>query len=110
MPKRNWAAPLVTENGPEESNDAAKFSRSAQQKQRRILGVLLDGVTLTRFDAERHGDHCLNSTVATLGSLGVTISRRPVVLPGRFGPVRCNCYWIEVADMTTARAVWEALT
>ncbi len=32
-------------------------------KWRRILRALLDG-SLNRFNAERHGDHCLNSTIA----------------------------------------------
>jgi hypothetical protein len=42
-------------------------------KIQRILDVLVSGRTLNRFDAERYGDHCLNSTIAKLRRYGYTI-------------------------------------
>ncbi|SDU04712.1 hypothetical protein SAMN05216296_1469 [Pseudomonas pohangensis] len=52
----------------------------------RVLGHLLNGKTLNRFEAERIGDHCLNSTISTLAnSYGLTFSRTPEKVPNRWG-------------------------
>lgn len=39
-----------------------------------ILLAFVRGESLNRFDAERHFDHCLNSTVATLHRMGIQIA------------------------------------
>ena len=63
-------------------------------KWRRMLRHFVDGARLTRFDAERLGDHALNSTVANLEAMGITFSREPEKLQGRFGEIRCKRYWL----------------
>ena len=41
---------------------------------------------LTRFDAERFGDHCLPSTISGLSTLyGLEFPRRWIKVPNRFG-------------------------
>jgi hypothetical protein len=46
----------------------AKSTTEAPSKIVRILTHLLAGESLNRFEAERLGDHCLNSTVAVLAN------------------------------------------
>ena len=83
----------------------AILDQNGNIKWRRILQLLAGGVALTRFDAERYGDHALNSTIAVIGSMGVRISREPITLMGRFGIIRCKRYWIEAADRDAAKAI-----
>jgi hypothetical protein len=85
--------------------DDASLDQNADTKWRRILRLLAGGVALTRFDAERYGDHALNSTIAVIGSMGVRISREPITLAGRFGTIHCKKYWIEPADRDLAKAI-----
>lgn len=73
------------------------------RKWHRILKVLAEGATLTRFDAEQLGDHCLHSTVAALEHRGVEIHRQQVVVPGRFGVVHCKRYRLAPLSMDRAR-------
>jgi hypothetical protein len=77
------------------SQPEADAAGTPQRKWRRILKFLADGGRLTRFDAERLGEHALNSTVAFIGSLGITVSREPWKLEGRFGAIHCKRYWID---------------
>ena len=51
---------------------------------------------LNRFEAERLGDHCLNSTVAELRADGCAIRSQWEVVPTRFNPrgVRVLRYWL----------------
>jgi len=59
-------------------------------KMARILLHLLTGASLNRFEAERLGDHCLNSTIATLANRnGLLISRKPEKVPNRWSKP-CN--------------------
>ncbi|MBT8768077.1 hypothetical protein [Metapseudomonas boanensis] len=52
----------------------------------RILAHLLTGASLNRFVAETLGDHCLNSTIATLANThGLIISRQTEKVPNRWG-------------------------
>lgn len=54
-------------------------------KTARILYHLINGASLNRFEAERLGDHCLNSTIATLANRhGLLISRTPEKVPNRW--------------------------
>ena len=87
------------QTGPESVN------QNGDRKWRRILRLLVGGVALTRFDAERFGDHALNSTIAVIGSMGVRISREPITLSGRFGTIHCKRYWIDFADRDFAIAI-----
>ena len=65
-------------------------------KWKRVLHALLDGRSLTRFEAERTvRDHCLNSTISELEGKGVRIDRREETVPGFAGmPTRCKRYWL----------------
>jgi len=56
------------------------------KKWKRILTTLLSR-SLNRFEAERHGCHCLNSTVSKIEHKGVTILREPERVPGFAGTV-----------------------
>lgn len=49
--------------------------------------------SLNRFEAERLGDHCLNSTIAELRAEGHLIHSQPEMVETRFGRrVRVNRY------------------
>ena len=50
-------------------------------KEHVILSVLVDGQSLTRFDAIPLHDTCLNSTISTLQSKGLRIHRVSVKVP-----------------------------
>lgn len=73
----------------------------------RILWHLLNGTTLNRFEAERIGDHCLNSTISTLAnSYGLTFSRTPEKSPNRWGaPCDCKRYGLPVSERQRAHNV-----
>jgi hypothetical protein len=74
----------------------ASAAPAQERKWVRVLQALANGRQLTRFDAEGLGDHSLNSTVAYLeGEKGITISRVPVIVPGRFGEVHCLRYRLD---------------
>lgn len=54
-------------------------------KRGRILGLLRAGISLNRFEAERHGDHALNSTIAVLRRDGNLITGEWETVPTRYG-------------------------
>jgi hypothetical protein len=56
------------------------------KKWKRILATLLSR-SLNRFEAERQGDHCMNSTVSKIEHKGVRILREPERVPGFAGTV-----------------------
>lgn len=59
----------------------------------RILETLRSGRSLNRFEAERIGDHCLHTTIATLRAEGVLIVDEWEEVPTRFGkPARVKRY------------------
>lgn len=51
---------------------------------------------LNRFEAERHGDHCLNSTIAELRAEGCSIHSQWETVPTRHNPkgARVLRYWL----------------
>lgn len=74
-----------------------------------ILGLFMIGKNLNRFDAEKHHDHCLHTTVSTLESYGLKIDReweRVPCLGGR-ATVRCKRYFLnsEPANIAAGRAL-----
>lgn len=81
--------------GPERMSTCTNNDNDTNTKWRRILRLLATGARLTRFDAERCGDHAFNSTVADLEARGVTIAREPITLEGRFGLIHCKLYWLD---------------
>jgi len=75
---------------------------SQEEKWRRILRLLTTGAKLTRFDVERYGDHCFNTNVSVIGKKGITISREPATIDGRFGKIYCKRYWLEPDEIAKA--------
>ena len=55
---------------PRQENAPSKTQHPQDTKESRILTILRSGHSLNRFEAERFGDHCLHSTIATLRSKG----------------------------------------
>ncbi|WP_457788337.1 hypothetical protein [Pseudomonas sp. PL-6] len=52
----------------------------------RVLEYFASGGSLNRFEAERLGDHCLNSTIAVLsGQYALNFIRQREKVPNRFG-------------------------
>jgi len=66
----------------------------------RILAALRHPAGLNRFQAERLGDHCLNSTVASLRAYGYIIFGEWETVPTRYcaDGVRVKRYWIAEAQ------------
>jgi len=61
----------------------------------RVLSVLAAGGQLNRFEAERLGDHCLNSTVAKIERHGLRVDRREETVPGYGGHMTYVMrYWL----------------
>lgn len=83
------------ETGPGVGSTSTQNNNYTDLKWRRVLRLLVKGARLTRFDAEKIGDHAFNSTVAALGAMGVSIAREPITIQGRFGPIHCKRYWLE---------------
>jgi hypothetical protein len=79
-------------------------STAPTEKWRRVLGVLLTGRRLNRFEAERIGDHTLNTTVSQLEARGVRVDRIDEVVEGRFGPVEVKRYWLRKTPHNLAAA------
>jgi hypothetical protein len=77
--------------------DEAAISEGRTKKVAAILAVMLQGVTLNRFEAEGYHDHCLHSTVSTLqNGYGIKIDRVTEVVPCLRGQrkTRCRRYWL----------------
>lgn len=61
-----------------------------------ILQVLASGKTLNRFDAERLGDHVLNTTISSLRKANIQIVDKWETVPGKTGkPCHCKRYAIK---------------
>ncbi|HEP9601796.1 TPA: hypothetical protein VDV81_001547 [Pseudomonas aeruginosa] len=59
---------------------------NAPTKASRILAYLVAGGSLNRFEAERLGDHCLNSTISALKhNWGIDFDIVPERVPTRWG-------------------------
>lgn len=55
---------------PDQENAPFKIQPRQHNKETTILAILRAGQSLNRFEAERLGDHCLHSTIATLRRKG----------------------------------------
>lgn len=73
----------------------------------RVLAHLLSGASINRFEAERIGDHCLNSTIAVLANTHcLAIQRQPEKVPNRWGkPCSVHRYSLPASEHKRARAV-----
>lgn len=78
----------------------------------RILKHLLTGASLNRFEAERIGDHCLNSTIAVLSNkYNLTIQRKSERVPNGWGdPCIATRYNLPESQRQVANVVMLALT
>jgi len=111
-PKKEMAAKPVTTATTSENQHTD--SNAKPTKIETILGLFLRGYDLNRFDAERHHDHCLHSTVSTLqNDYGIKIDRMSEKVPclGGRSTVRVNRYWMNtspdnIAAARVLRAMW----
>ena len=85
----------------------ADSTTEAPSKVARILAHLLTGASLNRFEAERMGDHCLNSTVSDLANdYGLNVRRQAEKVPNRWGlPCRVIRYSLPAAEHDRAALV-----
>ena len=96
----------ATDGGPSRNVDQADRQRHPT-KLARITQALLTG-SLNRFEAEEHGDHCLNSTISRIQSRGVMVARRWERVPTRFGTTaKVLRYWIPPLSSVEAERLIE---
>lgn len=71
-----------------------------------ILELFVRGYNLNRFEAEKHHDHCLHSTVSSLEDRGIRIDRVWETVPCVGGKltVRCKRYWLRTTAENSAMA------
>ncbi|WP_341303846.1 hypothetical protein [Pseudomonas sp. TMP25] len=94
------SSPIHAETSPSQGHS----NTTPPSKIARVLGHLLSGYTLNRFEAERIGDHCLNSTISTLAnSYGLTFSRTPEKVPNRWG-IACDVIRYHLPESEHRRA------
>lgn len=72
-----------------------------------MLALFAAGHSLNRFQAERHGDHCLPTTISDLQKrYGIEFQRQQEKVPTRFGrPTRATRYWLEGEHLEKARRI-----
>lgn len=89
------------------SVDSTTTKPSKTTKLATILGLLVSGRSLNRFEAERHHDHCLHTTVSTLQNWhGINIDRMFESVPCNRGTAwtRVCRYWLNTKPDNTQRA------
>lgn len=72
-----------------------------------ILGLLVNGKSLNRFEAERYHDHCLHSTISTLqNGYGIQIDRHRETVPCMRGTASASVarYWLNTKPDNIKRA------
>jgi hypothetical protein len=75
-------------------NAPFKAQQTQNTKESTILAIMRAGNSLNRFEAERIGDHCLHSTIATLRGKGYLFRDEWEWVPTRFGKeVHVKRYW-----------------
>ncbi|MCH9645744.1 MAG: hypothetical protein K0U08_03775 [Proteobacteria bacterium] len=74
-----------------------------------IIDVFQSGKSLNRFEAERYGDHCLNTTVSTISiQLDLEIPRKMEQVPNRFGgTTNVMRYWFSESDIQKIKLLKE---
>jgi hypothetical protein len=92
----------TTKNTKQTDSKALKTSKLAT-----ILGLLVSGRSLNRFEAEHHHDHCLNTTISTLqNGHGIQLDRERESVPclGGMATVSVNRYWLNTRPDNVKRA------
>jgi hypothetical protein len=97
------------------SPSQAKHNTTQRKRKTKLASILehfANGGSLNRFEAERLGDHCLNSTVSVLANdYGLAFFRLTETVPNRFGgttPV--TRYRLMPSDLDRAQQLLEALS
>jgi len=67
------------------STGATENTRRDDTKIAKMKALFRAGISLNRFEAERYGDHCLNSTVSILRADGLMLVGIWEKVPTRFG-------------------------
>lgn len=70
---------------PDQENAPSKTLPAEHTKELLILTIMQSGESLNRFDAERLGDHCINSTISSLRHKGHRFTDVWEWVPTRFG-------------------------
>lgn len=83
------------------------MSTTSPSKIARILAHLLTGASLNRFEAEKIGDHCLNSTISELANRhGLAFRRISERVPNRWGaPCTVTRYALPQSEFARASQV-----
>lgn len=104
----NKKAPLAGEGLSNNSN--GKQDSKKQSKLSHVLSFFFSGGSLNKYEAERMGDHSLNSTVSTLAnSHGIKFDRGREKVPTRFGkPASVTRYRLNPESKDVARRFLEA--
>lgn len=78
----------------------------------RVLTLLLNCVSLSRFETERISDHCLNSTISDLAnSRKLTFERTPEKMPNNWGqPSYVIRYGLPASQFQRVREILLTLT
>ena len=84
-------------NGPNPQHNADSNMQPSLGKELRMLAMFAASHSLNRFQAERHGDHCLPTTISDLQKrYGIEFRRQKETVPTRFDrPTRVTRYWLE---------------
>ncbi|MGK8180369.1 hypothetical protein ACRS2I_12725 [Pseudomonas aeruginosa] len=101
------AAPQYQQSSPRKADS----STAAPSKIARVLAYLLTGASINRFEAERLGDHCLNSTIAVLANAHrLAFVRQQERVPNRWGaPCVVTRYSLLTSELDEARKVLACL-
>ena len=92
MMRAEIKSPVLAGDGADERKQTSGATLAhGQTKIKRILAELANGRSLNRFEAERLGDHCLNSTIAKIEARGIQVARRDEAVPGFGGHVARVC-------------------
>lgn len=99
--------PQKQESSAPDSRNSKASKTSKTTKLAAILGLLVGGQSLNRFEAEHHHDHCLNTTISTLqNGNGIVIDRERETVPCLSGTasVSVNRYWLNTKPDNIKRA------
>lgn len=94
--KKNASPQLENRHSITHAHSTRKIAIPFDEKLPNVVFYLLAGGTLNRFEAERIGDHCLNSTISVIRNvLGLPIGDRWESVPNRFGTMTLvKRYWL----------------
>ncbi len=100
---------MKNEATPESGNELRPVDISSKKdgKLKKMFLLFAHGNRLHRFEAERHGDHCLNSTIPALQrDYGIYFDRESVKVPNNFGEMTwVTKYWLEGKHLNRARKI-----